>query len=168
MAISPKLLNDGERVVVSSRTHPKALLLPLLALVVFLALGVVLMVVVDQPVVTLIGWVVAGAGILRYAGWPFLVWLTASYTFTDRRLITRTGVLTRRGHDVPLSRISDVEIELHLIDRLLGCGTLVVSDASTHGRVVLPDIPRVEETKRKVHELLHRQATESTARHEGI
>lgn len=168
MAISPKLLNEGERVVVSTRTHPKALLVPLLALVAFLALGVAVQVLIDQEVVSLVGWVVAGLGILRYTVWPFLGWLTDQYTFTDRRLITRTGVLTRRGHDIPLSRISDIEIELHVIDRLLGCGTLVVSDASTHGRVVLPDIPRVEETKRRVHLLLHDQATEATARDEGI
>jgi uncharacterized membrane protein YdbT with pleckstrin-like domain len=168
VAISPKLLNEGENVVVSSRTHPKALLLPLFALVIFLALGVAIQVLIDQEIVTLIGWVVAGLGILRYTVWPFLDWLTSSYTFTDRRLITRTGVLTRRGHDIPLSRISDVEIELHIIDRLLGCGTLVISDASTHGRVVLPDIPHAEETKRRVHLLLHGQATETSSRDEGI
>lgn len=168
MPISPKLLNEGENVVVSTRTHPKALLLPILALVLFLALGVAIMVLIDQEVVTLVGWVIAGLGILRYTVWPFLDWLTSYYTFTDRRLITRTGVLTRRGHDIPLSRVSDIEIELHVIDRLLGCGTLVISDASTHGRVVLPDIPHAEETKRKVHLLLHGQATEASSRDEGI
>lgn len=168
MAISPKLLNEGERVVVSTREHPKALLAPLFALVVLLALGVAVQVLVDQEVVTLVVWILAGLGILVWAGWPFLEWATAQYTFTDRRLITRTGVITRRGHDIPLSRISDVEIERHLIDRMLGCGTLVISDASTQGRVVLPDIPRVEETKRQVHQLLHEQATEQTSRDEGI
>jgi len=166
--ISPKLLNEGETIVVSTRTHPKALLLPILALVLFLALGVAVQQLVGEQVVTLIGWVVALLGILRFTVWPTLDWLTSYYAFTDRRLITRTGVLTRRGHDIPLSRVSDIEIELHLIDRLLGCGTLVISDASTHGRVVLPDIPRVEETKRRVHAMLHEQATETTTRDEGL
>ncbi|HTW15530.1 MAG TPA: PH domain-containing protein [Nocardioides sp.] len=168
MPISPKLLNEGETIVVSTRTHPKALLLPILALVLFLALGVAVQQLVGEQVVTLIGWVVALLGILRFTVWPTLDWLTSYYAFTDRRLITRTGVLTRRGHDIPLSRVSDIEIELHLIDRLLGCGTLVISDASTHGRVVLPDIPRVEETKRRVHAMLHEQATETTTRDEGL
>jgi uncharacterized membrane protein YdbT with pleckstrin-like domain len=166
--ISPKLLNEGETIVVSTRTHPKALLLPILALVLFLALGVAVQQLVGEQVVTLIGWGIALLGILRFTVWPTLDWLTSYYAFTDRRLITRTGVLTRRGHDIPLSRVSDIEIELHLIDRLLGCGTLVISDASTHGRVVLPDIPRVEETKRRVHAMLHEQATETTTRDEGL
>ncbi len=40
MVISQKLLNPGEEIIVSTRTHAKALLLPLLTLVVLLAVGV--------------------------------------------------------------------------------------------------------------------------------
>ena len=154
MAISQKLLNDGEAVVISTRTHPKALLVPVLALVVLLAVGVAIQTMVDQHVVTLVAWVLVAAGAVWYVLRPFLVWASASYTFTDRRLITRTGVLTRRGHDIPLSRISDVASELGLVDRMLGCGTLIISDASTHGSVRLPDIPHVEDTQRRLNLLL--------------
>ena len=155
MAISKDLLNPGETIVVSTRTHPKALLLPILALVVLLAVGVFVQNAVDEPVVTRIVWVVVAVGILWFVVRPFLVWLTATYTVTTRRLITRHGVITRKGHDIPLSRVSDVAYERDLIDRLLGCGTLVVSDASTHGQVALPDIPRIEDTHRRLQELLH-------------
>ena len=74
---------------------------------------------------------------------------------TTRRLITRHGVLTRTGHDIPLNRISDVSYERDVIDRMLGCGTLVVSDASEVGRVELPDVPRVEQLQLKISELLY-------------
>ena len=37
---------------------------------------------------------------------------------------------------------------------MLGCGTLVISDASTHGSVRLHDIPHVEEVQRKLTDLL--------------
>ena len=85
---------------------------------------------------------------------PFLRWLTTTYTVTNRRLITRTGILTRRGHDIPLPRISDVAYEHGLVDRMLGCGTLVVSDASEHGPVRLPDIPHVEQVQLAISDLL--------------
>ncbi len=98
MAISQKQLFDGESVVISTRTHPKALLLPVLALVVLLGLGVLVQA-AGVHVLTLAGWVLVLAGIVWWVVRPFLVWLTASYTFTNRRLITRTGVLTRRGPD---------------------------------------------------------------------
>ncbi|HVX53418.1 PH domain-containing protein [Nocardioides sp.] len=155
MAISPKLLNEGESVVVSTRTHPKALLLPLLALVVLLAIGVAVQVWVGVNALSWIVWALVLIGALWWFVRPLLVWSAASYTVTTRRLITRRGVLTRHGHDIPLSRISDVAYEMDLIDRMLGCGTLRISDASTDGEVVLPDIPHVEDVQRKINDLLH-------------
>ena len=165
MAISQRLLNDGEHVVISTRTHPKALLLPVLALVVLLAVGVLVQS-LGVHLLTLVVWALVLLGVVWWVVRPFLVWLTASYAVTNRRLITRTGVLTRRGHDIPLSRISDIASERDLVDRVLGCGTLIISDASTDGEVRLPDIPQVEDAQRRLNELLqdldHRGAHDGT------
>ena len=166
MAISAKLLNDGEQVVISTRTHVKALFGPLLVLVLILAVGVVVQVLAGSGAVSLVMWIVLAVGVVWFVVRPLLEWLTASYTITDRRLITRHGLITRRGHDIPLSRVSDVSYELGLVDRMLGCGTLVISDASTHGQVQLPDIPRVEETQRRLNSLLH-DLHSSSPRDEG-
>lgn len=155
MAISSKLLNPGEEVVVSTRTHPKVLLLPLLALVVLLAIAVFVQVQIGSAAVRWIVWVLAAVGILWWFLRPLVQWLAASYTITNRRLITRHGVLTRTGHDIPLTRISDVEYEFGLVDRMLGCGTLMISDASTDGEVTLHDIPHVEDVQRRLNQLLH-------------
>ncbi|MDP3889954.1 PH domain-containing protein [Nocardioides sp.] len=169
MAISKKLLNDDENVVVSTRTHVKALLGPLLVMVLILAAAVVLDHFVGdraEGIVGLVVWGVAVLALLWYVARPFLVWLTSTYTVTDQRLITRTGIITRRGHDIPLPRISDVAYEHGLVDRLLGCGTLIVSVASTHGSVVLHDIPHVEETHKRINRLLHEMGDRSE-RHDG-
>jgi uncharacterized membrane protein YdbT with pleckstrin-like domain len=157
VVISQKALNPGESIVVSTRTHPKALLLPLLTLVALLAAGVLFQVFVsDDSTALLVLWAVIGVLVLWRVVWPFLDWLTSSYTITDRRLLTRTGVITRRGHDIPLSRISDVSFERDLVDRVLGCGTLVITNASTNGQVLVYDIPRVEDAQSRLNELLHR------------
>ena len=37
---------------------------------------------------------------------------------------------------------------------MLGCGTLVISDASEHGRVRLHDIPHVEQVQLAISDLL--------------
>ncbi|MDF1602980.1 PH domain-containing protein [Nocardioides sp. YIM 152315] len=165
MAISRRLLNDGEAVVIDTRTHVKALLWPLVLLVVLLAVGTYVQTQWDQTVAYVV-WVIVAVGIVWWVLRPALVWATASYTFTDRRLITRSGVIVRRGHDMPLARISDIAYEFGLIDRMLGCGTLLISDASTHGTVKLHDIPRVEETQRRVNEMLQRIHDRSGG-HEG-
>jgi uncharacterized membrane protein YdbT with pleckstrin-like domain len=88
-----------------------------------------------------------------------------AYTFTNRRLITRTGILTRTGHDIPLNRISDIEYEKGLVDRVFGCGTLVISDASEEGRVRLDDIPHVEQAQLTVSNELYRHAQGAPDRH---
>ena len=166
MGISSKLLNEGETVVLSTRTHAKALLWPLVLLVVGLVIGVAGQVYLPG-IAALAVWILVAVGVVWWVVRPILVWASATYTLTTRRLITRRGVITRRGHDIPLSRISDVAYEHGPIDRLLGCGTLIISDASTHGRVVLHDIPEVEETQRKIHELLD-DVDDSTQPGEGV
>jgi membrane protein YdbS with pleckstrin-like domain len=63
-------------------------------------------------------------------------------------------VINRTGHDIPLARISDVSYEKGLVDRVLGCGTLIVSDASEQGRVQLNDVPSVEKRQLQLSDLL--------------
>ena len=159
MAISPRLLNEGEHVVLSTRTHAKALILPAVVLIVVAGFAGYLTSLPDGDhagVWRLVIWVVTAAMLVWFCVAPFLNWLFTTYTFTNRRLITRTGILTRRGHDIPMNRISDISYEKGLVDRIFGCGTLIVSDASEQGRVPLKDIPRVEEAQLRVSdELFH-------------
>jgi membrane protein YdbS with pleckstrin-like domain len=156
VAINPRLLNEGEHVVWSTRTHVKALLAPALVLIVGAGVGGYLSSLPDdhRNVWLTIIWVVVGLVVAVYSLWPFLEWLTTAYTVTNRRLTTHAGVISRTGHDIPLARISDVSYEKGLLDRMLGCGTLVVSDASEQGRVELHDVPRVEKLQLQLSDLL--------------
>ena len=163
MAINPKLLNEGERVVVSTRTHAKALIAPFLVLLVvvfvtaFLAAQVNGNVGNDSARTTLevVVTVIALAVVLWWVVRPFVRWWTTTYTFTDRRFIERSGFIAKEGRTIPLNRISGVDFEIGVVDRIFGCGTLVVSDASEQGRVALSDIPQVEEVQKVVAEELH-------------
>jgi uncharacterized membrane protein YdbT with pleckstrin-like domain len=158
VAFPSKLLNPGEHVVVSTRTHPKALIGPAIVLVVLVAAVLVLSTMTDSTVAG----VVAGVVALLVAVWfvlrPLVDWLTTTYTFTNRRFIKRSGFIAKEGRTIPLNRISGVDFEIGVIDRIFGCGTLVVSDASTDGSVELHDIPQVEKVQLQVSEELHRLA----------
>ncbi len=155
MAYPTKLLNDGEHVVVSTRTHPKALIGPCLILLVVVAAALWLGSVSDSGVVTIVAAVVAVVVALLFVLRPFVDWLTTTYTFTNRRFIKRSGLIAKEGRTIPLNRISGVDFEIGVIDRIFGCGTLIVSDASTNGRVLLDDIPHVEQVQLRVAEELH-------------
>lgn len=153
MAIN-RHLNAGESVVFTTRTHPKAIALPVLIAVVIVALASVGSYYIHNGYAVLAVWVVAALLILWFTAWPILEWLNATYTVTDRRVLTRTGVLNRQGHDIPLNRISDVSYEKGIFDRILGCGTLWISDSSREGRVALPDVPHVEQRQLQISDLL--------------
>lgn len=155
MAFPSKLLNPGEHVVVSTRTHPKALVLPGLVVLAALAASVLLDGVVDGSVPSLAVWALFLVALVWFLVGPLLRWLTTTYTFTNRRFIKRSGFVAKEGRTIPLNRISGVDFEIGVIDRVFGCGTLVVSDASTAGSVMLRDIPDVEQVQLQVAEQLH-------------
>ncbi|QLQ11329.1 MAG: PH domain-containing protein [Nocardioidaceae bacterium] len=126
MAISQKHLGPDEYVVVTLHTHVKAMLVPALILIATMGLAGFLSAKVGgeykRPLLALI-WIVALVIVAVWSLTAFIKWLTTTYTVTNRRIITRTGIFTRTGHDIPIPRISDVASERHLIDRMLGCGT---------------------------------------------
>jgi len=159
VAFPSRLLNDDEHVVVHTREHPKALILPVLVLVLSLAAGVAAQSLLGGSVgsVTSVAvWVVAGVVVLWWVVRPLVRWATSTYTFTNRRFIARSGFIAKSGRTIPLNRISGVDFEIGVVDRAFGCGTLVVSDASEEGRVELHDIPHVEEVQLRVADELHR------------
>jgi len=159
VAISSKLLNEGEYVVVSTRTHPKVLILPLLVLAVTLAAAAYVSTLGDGDEAKILHyavWAVAAVMIIWWVVRPFINWAFTHYTFTNRRFIKRSGLIAKEGRTIPLNRISGVDFEIGVIDRIFRCGTLVVSDASEQGRVELEDIPRVEQVQLKVSEELHK------------
>lgn len=155
MAYPSKLLNEGERVVVHTRTHAKALILPALLLAVILAADTVLTRWSDYAALDWVIWVVSVAVFGLFVLRPFVDWLTTTYTFTNRRFIKRSGLIAKEGRTIPLNRISGVDFEIGLVDRIFGCGTLVVSDASTDGSVLLHDISQVEKVQLQVSHELH-------------
>jgi uncharacterized membrane protein YdbT with pleckstrin-like domain len=155
MGISSRLLSEGEYVVLSVRSHGKALIGPV-ALLVLVMVGffTTLLMTTENSPWGLVAGVVAVPLLVLWSLIPFLRWLTTTYTVTNRRLITRSGILTRSGRDIPLFRINDVAYEKGLLDRILGCGTLVISDATEKAGVVLSDIPNVEQVHLQISDLL--------------
>jgi len=154
LAMTVKDLTAGEDVVLELRTHLKALFWPLVLLVVLVA-AVVATAVLGAPaiavgVVGVVAFLLACLVVLpRWARW-----LTTRYVVTTKRVLVRSGVVTRVGRDIPLYRINDIGSEQGPLDRLFGCGTITVSDASDKPGLVLRDVPDVDDVQVRLHELL--------------
>lgn len=160
MAYPDDLLSEGERVVLHKHPHWKVLLLPCLALAAIIALGVWGAVMVQDLSWADIAWIIiAGLGLVLVV-WLFLVpfvrWRTTHFIVTTNRIMAREGVVSRTGIDIPLSRISSVRFEHGLVDRVVGCGTLIV-ESSSQEPLEFDDIPGVE----RVHTLLYREINDN-------
>ncbi|HEX5336132.1 MAG TPA: PH domain-containing protein [Propionicimonas sp.] len=155
MGLPPELLGAGEVEVLSLRTHVKALFVPAVVLVlVAIAIGVSFA--LPANVQPWANWVILAVGVLALIFWvlvPFLRWSTTTYTFTNRRIITRRGIINKSGHDLPLTRIVNVAYSRDLSDRIFGCGTLALTTAADEP-VTLDDIPDVERVHVMMTELL--------------
>ncbi len=154
---SARSTDADEQILLRTRTHAKALAWPALALIgvgAVVGAGAAAIPARYQPVGQ---YGVVGLGLVLVVGWtvlPFLRWWTTTYTITDRRLLTRTGILTKVGKDLPLNRINDVSSERSLTDRMFGCGTLEVATAAEDGTTALVDVPEVEHVHQVLTELL--------------
>ena len=171
MAYPEDLLSEGEKVVIHKHPHWKMLLLPYIILIVTLAVGVWLAILVkdaSSPWNT-IGLIAIGAVALILIVWLFLVpfarWRSTHFIVTTDRVMAREGILNRTGIDIPLSRINSVQFKHGLIDRIVGCGTLIIESASQEP-LEFDDIPQVE----KVHSFLYREVNDNPYddyRHQG-
>ncbi|MGA8987815.1 PH domain-containing protein [Aeromicrobium sp.] len=157
MSLPRKLMIDGEQTVANTRTHLKVLTIPFLILLVVAGAGGFLIHQVSDSGSGIPRWIViAGMAILILWGsvLPFLKWLTWTYTLTNKRIVEQKGLLTRSGRVIPLNRINDVAFEKNLNDRILGCGTLIIHDASEQAGLQLRDIPHIEAFHRTVSNLV--------------
>ena len=151
-------LSEGEYLVLRLHPHWKTILRPLLVLALIIAAALVLLImlpssVAKTPVKLGIG-AVAVVAAIAWCAVPLLRWRTTTYELTNRRLRLRRGLVTRTGRDFPLLRISDVSFSHGLIDRLLGCGKLIVESPGEHGQLVLSEIPRVQQVQATLFQLV--------------
>jgi len=151
-------LSEGERSVLTLHPHWKTVLMPMLILIILAIVTAVLLVVIPHGRLAGPGRIAVGAVALivalTFTLVPLLRWRTTTYELTTRRFRLRYGILSRTGRDFPLIRISDVSFSHGLIDRMLGCGRLVIESAGEHGQLVLNEIPGVAKVQATLFQLV--------------
>lgn len=158
MAYPRRLLSADEHVELDLHPHWKALVLPVLALLVVVPLAAFGAARIPSGSAQLAGRVavlVVAVVILAVTSLaPFLRWVTTHYVVTDRRLITRRGIIARNGRDMPLARINDISFSHTVFERMLRCGRLVVESGGERGQLTLDDVPGVEMVQRRLYEMI--------------
>src|SRR5204863_10143485 len=81
-------------------------------------------------------WVV-GVAVIVWAVWltlKYFQWRMTYFVVTSRRVIYRTGVVSKHGVEIPLDRINNINFHQRVIDRIIGAGDLDIESAGKDGQ----------------------------------
>ena len=82
-------------------------------------------------------------------------WSRTFFVVTSQRVIFREGVLARRGVEIPLERVNNVNFAQSILERMLGAGDLLIESASEDGQQLFGDIRDPEQVQNMIHEAIH-------------
>ncbi len=138
MAYPDDLVQEGETVALDLRPHwwyfSRNILTGIpLAIVLILVLGNVEGDDWAASSVRLLVGVVALAWAV-WLGLKYLGWRMTYFVVTSRRVIYRSGVISKRGVEIPLERINNINFHQRLIDRIIGAGDLDIESAGKDGQ----------------------------------
>jgi uncharacterized membrane protein YdbT with pleckstrin-like domain len=141
-----KLLNENESIVLDLHPHwwyfaeaAAALAISILLGIVGLAFGwpswlnsVILLAIVISAI-----WLIS-----RYAKW-----ISTSFVLTSFRIIYRSGLFAKRGIEIPLERVNNVNFNQGIFERIIGAGDLLIESAGEMGQSRFTDIRHPEAVK---------------------
>ncbi len=168
MAYPEKLLSEGERVIREFRPHWRLLFIPVL----WLVAGIVAVVLVnttippDDGTIDLVSSLVIVAAMIPLVMAPLVKWWFTFYILTNERLITRTGVISRSGVEIPLENIANVLFKQNVIERMLRAGDLLIESAGESGQSPFNDIPDPDEFQALLYRV-REERTKTLAQHQA-
>jgi uncharacterized membrane protein YdbT with pleckstrin-like domain len=161
-----KFLDEDEEVVLDLRPHWWHMAGPSLALALAVAAAIY----------------VAGETDRGWARVPFLVlvlvalvwflariarWTTTNLVVTSDRLIVRTGVIAKRGREIPLERINDIVVTQSLFERMLGAGDLMIESGGERGQELFHNCPRPPRVQNEIYRQIEAAHDRRADRQEG-
>ncbi|HVT22018.1 MAG TPA: PH domain-containing protein [Mycobacteriales bacterium] len=162
MGFPQNILDTDERVIRNLRPHWRRVVGPVVLAPIVVGLASYgYFALPDNSARKVLRWIILVVALVILVWWcvrPFLTWLTTRYVLTDRRVLMRSGVLSKTGRDIPLTRVNDVSFKTTLIERLFGSGTLTIESAGERGQVALVDVPKVEDVQRDIYRLVEDEA----------
>ncbi len=166
MPFPRKLLNEDEEVVLDLRPHWWFLAGPSAALVLAIAVAVFVASQTDQ------GWARIPFLVLVLVALVWLLtriakWVTTNLVVTSDRLIVRTGVIAKRGREIPLERINDITVTQSLLERMLGAGDLMIESGGERGQESFHDCPHPPQVQNEIYRQMELNADRQADRRES-
>jgi uncharacterized membrane protein YdbT with pleckstrin-like domain len=154
MSYPEKFLTEDESVIREFRPHWRLLFIPfawtlLFAVLIYLTWRY-------PPDNSTFDWAITGilvVAFIRLGLYPFIAWWFTHYVVTSERIIRRSGVLSRKGTEIPLENINHMSFSQTILERMLRSGDLLIESAGENAQSNFNDIPQPEAFQSLVYRL---------------
>ncbi|MFV0316143.1 MAG: PH domain-containing protein [Microthrixaceae bacterium] len=145
MGISESHLHRDEKIVLDLHPHWVMLVKAVIAVVVSTVVGIIVFARThsdDGAVSTALRWlaVLLIVACLLWFAQRWITWYSTNFVVTTDRCIYRSGIIAKRGIEIPLERINTIFFEQGFLDRLVRAGSLVIESAGEQGRQSFEDV----------------------------
>jgi uncharacterized membrane protein YdbT with pleckstrin-like domain len=83
---------------------------------------------------------------IKYFDWYF-----THFVVTDQRVIFRTGVLAKKGVEIPLERINNINFSQRIWERIIGAGDLAIESAGRDGVSSFSDVRHPDGVQQEIY-----------------
>lgn len=80
----------------------------------------------------------------------YLQWIFTLFVVTSDRLIYRSGVIAKRGIEIPLERVNNINFDQTMFERVIGAGTLTIESAGEEGQSVFKDVRNPDAVQQEI------------------
>ena len=153
MPFPTKLLNDDEEIAVDLHPHWLFFAKAVGWLVAAIIFGIVALS-IGGSVGTTLQWIALAAVLITAAmvGHRYLQWISTNFVVTNDRVIFRSGVVTKRGIEIPLERVNTVHFNQGVFERMTGTGDLLIESGGEEGQQRFSDIRQPDAVQNIIHQ----------------
>lgn len=89
--------------------------------------------------------------------WAFIVlsalikWFYTLFVVTSDRIIYRSGIIAKRGVEIPLERVNNINFSQSMIERIIGAGTLEIESAGEDGQSTFRDVRHPDAVQQEIY-----------------
>lgn len=143
MPFPKELLSKDEKIALDLRPHWWNIAPSVVYLVVAALIGIIVLVNAGDNGAWDVLKFVVGIGVLVALGnfgIRYFKWTSTNFVVTNERVISRSGVVAKKGIEIPLDRINTVFFNQTIFERIIGAGDLGIESAGEGGRENFSDV----------------------------
>lgn len=98
-----------------------------------------------------------GALTIVWAVWLLIKYLDWTFTYfvvTSERIIFRTGVISKRGVEIPLARVNNINFNQSVWERVIGAGDLAIESAGKDGQSTFEDVRHPDGVQQEIYKVM--------------